>query len=127
MRLMMFDVVLSNQVDIPVMVDFMTADGTATVADEDYMSNSGTVTFPPSSTPGAQTQTVSVQVVGDRKVELDEVFQMLLSNIQAGGRDVTFLMEGGVNGAEAEATIENDDQATVSIDDVSMFEGDSGQ
>jgi uncharacterized protein len=42
-------------------VDYATADGTATVSDNDYQAKSGTLTF----AAGQQSQTVTVLVYGD--------------------------------------------------------------
>jgi hypothetical protein len=58
----------------PVTVEYATADGTAT--GNDYLSLAGTLTFPPG-TNGSQ---VRVSIVGDVAVELDETFQLVLSN-----------------------------------------------
>jgi len=57
-------------------VNFATADGTATLADSDYASNSGLLTF----TTGQTTKTVSVLVNGDIVVESGEQFFVNLSN-----------------------------------------------
>jgi CSLREA domain-containing protein len=57
-------------------VDFATADGTATTADNDYQSNSGTLNFASAET----TKTVTVHVNGDTKPETDETFNVVLSN-----------------------------------------------
>lgn len=51
-------------------VNYATADGTATTADNDYIANSGIVTFNPDET----TKTVEVLVVGDTTEESDEAF-----------------------------------------------------
>src|SRR5439155_693167 len=59
-------------------------------------------------------------VTGDTLVELNENFLVNLSNIQAGGRDVTFADTQGVG------TIQNDDTAHLSINDVTVAEGNSG-
>jgi hypothetical protein len=58
-----------------VTVDYATADGTAT-GDADYLASAGTLTF----TPGTASQSISVSVVGDVTVELDETFFVNLSN-----------------------------------------------
>ena len=61
----------------PVTVDFATADGTATVADNDYASAIGTVTF----APGDTAELVTVQVNGDTTLfEPNETFFVNLSN-----------------------------------------------
>jgi hypothetical protein len=59
----------------PVTVAYATADGTAT-GGADYVAASGTLTF----APGSGSETVSVAVVGDVTVELDETFFVNLSN-----------------------------------------------
>lgn len=59
----------------PVTVDFATAPGTATPG-VDYLPASGTLTF----APGTTSLTLSVSVVGDTQVELDETFFLELSN-----------------------------------------------
>ena len=56
-------------------VNFATADGTATLADSDYASNSGLLTF----TAGQTIKTVSVLVSGDLAVEPSEQFFVNLS------------------------------------------------
>jgi hypothetical protein len=99
----------------PVTVDFATADGTATQP-SDYASNSGTLTF----AAGETTKTVTVLVNGDTAVEPDETFNVNLSNATG---NATILDGTGLG------TIQNDDQpagATLSINDVSMAEGNSG-
>jgi hypothetical protein len=62
-----------------VTVGFATASGTAT-AGSDYLSTSGTLTF----APGVTSQVVTVSVVGDTSVELDETFFVNLSNPSLG-------------------------------------------
>ncbi len=57
-------------------VDFMTQDGTATLADNDYEFSSGTLTF----ASDQPTATITVIVNGDATVEPDEVFTVHLSN-----------------------------------------------
>src|SRR2546422_8536419 len=57
-------------------VAFATADGTATIADSDYQSTSGTLTFNPCAT----STTVTVLVNADTKFETDETFTVNLSN-----------------------------------------------
>jgi hypothetical protein len=61
----------------PVTVRADTADGTATLADNDYVQVlNQTVTF----NPGETAHTVTVSVVGDTQVELNETFNLVLSN-----------------------------------------------
>src|SRR5205085_460722 len=61
-------------------VNFATSDGGATVADNDYVANSGTLSF------GANvnTQTVAVTINGDTKFESDETFFVNLSGATNG-------------------------------------------
>jgi hypothetical protein len=59
----------------PVTVAYATADGTAT-AGSDYLATAGTFTFPP----GANGVQFRVPIVGDEAVELDETFELVLSN-----------------------------------------------
>jgi hypothetical protein len=77
-------------------VDFATADGTATVADSDYIAASDTLTFGP----GETEKTVTVRVKGDRTAEPDETFFVNLTNATGGA---TILDTQGVG------TILNDD------------------
>ncbi|MBV9467892.1 MAG: CHRD domain-containing protein, partial [Abitibacteriaceae bacterium] len=60
----------------PVTVNYATANGTATTADNDYVATSGTLTF----TPGQTTQTLIVPINGDLKFEPNETFTVNLSN-----------------------------------------------
>ena len=106
-----------RSVDTGVSVDFATADDTATTTDGDYSATGGTLNF---SGQAGETQTISVSITGDQKVELNESFLVDLSNLLAGGRDVTFADDQG------QGMIINDDSATLSIDDVALNEGDSG-
>lgn len=101
-----FTVTLSEQVDTTVSLEADTADGTATTADSDFAPlDDHPISFAPAAVPGSQTQTVTAQANGDDKVELDEAFDVLLSNLSAGGRDVT------ISDATGQGTIENDDYA----------------
>ena len=93
-------------------VDFATADNTA-VAGSDYTAASGSLTF----NPGDTTQTITVNVTGDLDPEADESFYVDLSN--ASGSAI-------IADDEGIGTIQNDDFATFSIDDVSAAEGNAG-
>ncbi|TYT27078.1 nuclease [Luteimonas viscosa] len=84
-----------------VSVDYATADGTATTADNDYLAASGTATI----AEGSSSVTIGVDVVGDSVTEADETFFVDLSNI-AGAE---------LADAQAVGTILNDDVETVSI------------
>jgi uncharacterized repeat protein (TIGR01451 family) len=97
----------------PAMVSYQTSDGTA-VAGSDYIAGSGTLSFPP----GTTNQTISVVVNGDTVYEADEVFYVsLLNPVNA----------NLANPFQASVTILNDDAPPVmSINDVSILEGNSG-
>ncbi len=56
-------------------VDWATADGTATAAEDDYVAATGTVTFQP----GETVQVVEVEVLGDFEKEIRETFTLELS------------------------------------------------
>ncbi len=109
---MTFTVSLTQPVDVDVTVDFDSADGSATTANNDYAAATGTATF----TAGTTSTTITVDITTDAIVELNEAFQVLLSNLQSTGRDVTFADSIGVG------TIQNDDAAELSIDDVTQDE-----
>jgi uncharacterized repeat protein (TIGR01451 family) len=116
-----FTVTLDQKVDAPVIVNFETQDNTATVADGDYnaVPALASVTFPAASPPGT-TQTINVTVNGDTKVEANEIFAVVLNNIAAAGRAVSFAKQAGIG------TITNDDATTLSIDDVTRAENADG-
>jgi len=70
-----FSVTISPAPDIGVNVAFATADGSAKSV-EDYQATSGSLTFKPNET----SKTIMVQVVGDKKLEGNEVFYVNLSS-----------------------------------------------
>jgi|GEM_PF-5047517 len=118
--LLAFSVTISNPVDVGVTADRSTVDGTATVADGDYtaLASSNVELFTANSTAGF---TINVQTAGDAKVELDETLSLLLENLAAGGRAVTF--QGGESTLAGTGTIANDDAAVISIGDATVLEG----
>jgi hypothetical protein len=61
-------------------VNFATADNSATVVDHDYVANAGTLNFGA----GVNTQTISVNVNGDTKLEANETFFVNLSGATNG-------------------------------------------
>ncbi len=71
-------------------------------------------------TAGLQSTTVTVDVIGDGLVELDETFSVDLSNAQIEGMIITIADARGIG------TILNDEIASLSVDDVRVVEGDSG-
>ena len=108
-----FTVSLSQATGSTVTVNYTTNPGSA-AAGVDYTSASGTLTF----APGETSKTVTVSVLGDTTYEANETFYLDLSNpVNAYFSDMY-----GVG------TITNDDAApTLSVNDVSVTEGDSGQ
>jgi CSLREA domain-containing protein len=96
-----------------VTVNYSTANGTATVADNDYGAVSGTLTF----NPGDTTKNVVVQVNGDTKFEPDETFVVNLSAAT----------NATIADSQGQGTIVNDDSApSISIADVALAEGNAG-
>ncbi len=107
-----FTVTIDVTANATVQVD--TSDGTATTADNDYVAIAAqTVTF---TNGGPLTQMVSVTINGDNTIEANETFNVDLSN--AVGATITDNQGVG--------TINNDDSASFSIDDVSVTEGNAG-
>jgi hypothetical protein len=83
-----FVVTLSAVSEKEVRVNFATANGTATTADNDYVARSGTLIF----APGVTSQSISVQVKGDKKQESDETFSVNLS----GATNATIAVAQGI-------------------------------
>ena len=106
-----FPVTLSFPAPAALTVSFATVDGSA-VAGEDYTAASGSLTLPTGSSGG----TIVVEVLGDRIDEHDETFSVVLS------APAPIVVVDG----EAEGAIVDDDTAAISIDDVTVEEGDSG-
>jgi hypothetical protein len=98
-----FTVRLSATANEPVSVAWSTANGSA-AAGSDYAASSGTLTF----APGVLTQGVSVPVIGDRLAEYSEYFYINLSNGTLGYGSIL------------------DDEPRISIDNVTMAEGNTG-
>ncbi|HUQ87740.1 MAG TPA: Calx-beta domain-containing protein, partial [Vicinamibacterales bacterium] len=107
-----FVVTLSGPSSSPITMQYATVDGTA-VAPGDYIALSGNLTF----NPGVVQQLVQVPIISDTNFEPNENFTVVLSNpANALLTDATGL-----------GTIKNDDAGpTLSINDVSLNEGDSG-
>jgi hypothetical protein len=113
-----FVISLSEKSSKTVVVNWATADGTATLADNDYRKASGTVVFGP----GQVSRTIGVYVRGDLKPENDESFSVR----------VTRAVGATIGNASATATIVNDDLVqgvipTVSIGDVELPERNIGR
>ena len=107
-----FTVTLAQASGLAVSVDYATANGTATTP-ADYTAASGTLTF----AAGQTTKTVTVLVNGDTLDEANETFFVNLSNPS----NATIADGQGVG------TITDDDPPpTLTINDVSVIEGDTG-
>lgn len=95
--------------------DIATADGTATTANSDYVAKSLTNQILPA---GQTTYSFSVTINGDLAAEPDETFLVNLTNV----------VGANLTDGQGIGTITNDDSATssLSINDVSISEGNSG-
>jgi photosystem II stability/assembly factor-like uncharacterized protein len=114
----LFTVTLDNPSEKLVTADYQTANGTAS-APGDYASQTGTVVFDPGEAAehDATSQTIAVPVQGDTIYEGDETFTIDLSN-----PDNATIADGHAIG-----TITDDDATpSISIDDQTVTEGDSG-
>ena len=112
---MTFTVTLDNAVQGGLNVDYATSDGTALTSDSDYTAAAGTLTF--SGTAG-ETQTFTVPITADAKVEANETFTVTLSNAAALGTGVPG-GTGTITGTDtATGTIVNDDTAPTLYDDI---------
>ena len=106
-----FTVRLSEPLLSPVKVSYRTADGSAT-SNSDYNSARGSVEFGA----GVTSQAVRVAVRGDTLAEPDEVFRVDLSSPRG----------ASIGDGHAVGKIVNDDAAGLSIDDVTVVEGNAG-
>ena len=95
-------------------VDYVTNQGTAT-AGEDYTDKSGEVTI----LRGNTIATIDIEIIGDIKIEADEIFNIEISNLQGVGATID------KTNARATGKIINDDLAKLSIADATTTEGDS--
>lgn len=106
---LVFTVTLGSSSGRPIVLSFATSDQNAGAAD--YQPTSGELILEP----GELTATIAVPILGDRLDETDETFLLVVT---AEGATV-------VDG-QAVGTIVDDDEPTISIDDVTVEEGDSG-
>jgi hypothetical protein len=100
---MIFTVTLSAASNLTVNVNYATANGTATLADNDYQALSGTLTF----NPGDLTRTITVLVNGDQKFEPDET---VLVNL-------TSPVNATISDSQGAGTILNDDTLQLILDE----------
>ncbi|MEM9005210.1 MAG: Calx-beta domain-containing protein, partial [Cyanobacteria bacterium P01_F01_bin.86] len=104
-----FTVELSDAHAETVTVEYATADDSA-IADIDYISTSGTLSF----APGEREKTLTVEVIGDEDIENDEQFFLNLSNAST----------GIITTPETTGIIRNDDYPNIAITDTTLKEGD---
>jgi hypothetical protein len=118
-----FTATLNVEVQDGFQVVYTTDDGSATTADNDYTDNDGTLTF--AGTAG-EIQTITVNVIGDVKVEADEDFITSLGAISS----TSVIQSASITGTGSPQTgmITNDDAATVALlGNVSQAEATSPQ
>ncbi len=106
-RTLTFDVVLSGSVQGSVSFDYETANNTATAGSDYVAIPRSTRTF--ASTASGATEKISVTINGDTLGETTEFFDLVLSNLQAGGAPIQFV--GGNATLAAQGRIVNDDVA----------------
>jgi len=106
-----FVVALSGPTSQSVSCSFATSNGTAT-AGSDYIATSGALTF----APGEVEKPVVVLVNGDTVDEVQETYFLDISNVQ----------NATVSSSRGTGFIVDDDGPTISINDVSVTEGNSG-
>ncbi|QGQ26599.1 hypothetical protein F1728_29720 [Gimesia benthica] len=92
---------------------YTTQDGTAKVADNDYLSESGTLQFTADASAQSQTMTVRIEVMGNTITEQNKNFQLVLSTDDP---ETNFEKMLGT------ATIINDDANSLSINDATAYE-----
>ncbi|WP_207429085.1 Calx-beta domain-containing protein [Pedobacter sp. SYSU D00535] len=103
-----FTVTVDRNLGAPFTVNYATSDGSATLADNDYVAKSGTLTFDEN----VLSHTIVVSINGDKKVETDEDFSIALSNLSSNfGNRLSIPVAGSV----ATGEIRNDDGATITI------------
>ncbi|WP_170113152.1 Calx-beta domain-containing protein [Ahniella affigens] len=108
-----FTVSLSAATNQAVTFNFATADGTATTANSDYVSSSGSRNI----AAGQTSTTINVTVNGDTAIEANETFVVNLTNV----------VNAVAVDAQGTGTITNDDvPPTLSINDASVTEGNAG-
>jgi Ca2+-binding RTX toxin-like protein len=111
--LLNFTVRLTSALQSQVSVDYRTQAGTAS-ENVDFFASSGTLVF----APGQTVQTLPVSLVADTQSEGDESFSVQLSNPNGVALDPT--------ASRGTGTLQDDDQASLSISDVTVEEGNGG-
>ncbi|WP_298323832.1 Calx-beta domain-containing protein, partial [uncultured Dokdonia sp.] len=115
-----FVVTLTEPSSTPTVITYSIQDDTATAADNDFTAPTTlSITIPANTLTG----TISIPVVGDTTVEGDETFTVTLESTSNGMLDTDDT--DGVDNVGT-GTITNDDDTVVSINDVTVTEGDAG-
>ena len=91
---------------------YQTVDGTATAADNDYIPTQGQFVIDVGQT---QSTPIQVQIVGDRKIEANESFTLVASQVAGGAAPPPLTL-----------TINNDDLPVVTVGGASVTEGNAG-
>ncbi|MCL1472975.1 hypothetical protein LAY57_20120, partial [Argonema antarcticum A004/B2] len=99
-----FTATLSRATTQNVTVNYTTNDGTATLADNDYIDNDNSITFTPG---GSLTETITVKSKGDEIAESDETFTIKLDSATNAQIDTT--------AKQGTATITNDDNGGIIV------------
>ncbi len=92
--------------------DYQTVDGTATAADNDYVPAQGKWSIPIGQLTSSP---ITIQIVGDTKVEADETFSIVASNVQNANTPAPVVV-----------TILNDDVPVMTVNNPSVTEGNAG-
>ncbi|MEO1369196.1 MAG: Calx-beta domain-containing protein, partial [Acidobacteriota bacterium] len=108
-------VTVTGAVDGGFSLDYFSEDGTATVAGNDYVPGAGTLSF---AGVDGERQSITVQVVGDTTLEADERFAVQLLNPS---NPAVLILDG-----TGRPTLLNDDEAALTVGDVSQAEADAG-
>jgi uncharacterized repeat protein (TIGR01451 family) len=109
---LVFTITVAPAPALPVSLSFATANGTA-IAPSDYVGTNGTLTF----APGETAKSLPITIIGDTAYEFNETFYVNLSS----ATNATIADSQGVG------TILNDDPVpTLSINDVTLAEGNTG-
>ena len=109
-----FTVSLSNPSAFTIMVDFSTANGTAMALSDYTAVMDQTLTF----MPGETMKSIMVTINGDNDIETNETFTVNLTNASATATIGTGMATGTI--------VDNDGSLSVSINDTTVAEGDSG-
>ncbi len=99
---LVFNINMTAISDANVSFNWTTANGTAT-AGSDYVANTNNITL----IPGQTTATITIVINGDCTIEANEIFTVVLSALNASGRNITF--SGGGATLAGTGTIINED------------------